>query len=82
MQPVPPADTPSSSAASSSDTAQVMARQAQAQTWTNHPFHPAASSFAASAADTANAMGNTLRKAQGLLHESDSQVEFCSLTTD
>ena len=82
MQPVPSAQNPSSSDASSFDPAQLLARQAKAQVGASQSFHPAASSFAASAANTAAAMGNTLRKASHVLHESDSQVRCCDLTAD
>ena len=82
MQPVPPTDNPSGSVTTSFDSARLMARQAQAHTGANQPFHPAASSFAASAANTAAAMGNTLRKASHVLHDTDSQVAFCGLTAD
>ena len=82
MQPVPPADTPPSSATSSFDAARLMARQAQAQTGANQLLHPAASSFAASAANTATAMGGTLSKAQDVLRKSDSQVKLYDLTAD
>ena len=81
-QPVLPPQNPSSSAASSFDPAQLLARQAKAQNGASQSFHPAASSFAASAANTAAAMGNTLRKASHVLHESDSQARFCGLQAD
>lgn len=79
MQPVPPADDPSGSATTSFDSAKLMARQTQAHTGSSQPFHPAASSFAASAADTAAAMSSTLKKASHVPHETDSQVEFLQL---
>lgn len=74
MQPVPHTDIPSSSAASALGPAHRLARQTQPQAGAHQSFHPAASSFAASAANTAAAMGSTLREASHVLRAPESQV--------
>ena len=74
--PVPPSATPSSSTTTSFDLAQLLARQSQAHNGVSQSLHPAAASFAASAANTAAALGSTLRKASHVLHDSNSQVHF------
>ena len=56
------------------DPARLLAKQAQSHKRVTEKISPAASSFAASAADTAAALSGRLRKASDVLHESESQV--------
>ena len=75
MQPVPASqaqDKPSSSP--SVDAAQLLGRHLQSHAGSKTSFKPAASSFAASAADTAAAMSSTLRQASHVFDSAESQV--------
>ena len=77
---MPPSEDPASLATSLSDPARRQARALQAQHGTSQSFHPAASSFAASAVNSAAALGSTLREASSVLHERHSHVLLCSLS--